>query len=96
MRHEALSRDLRIRVTVADRDLGDALLVLYCYSCSDYVLAHGGDDSCLPAAWPQDDVVLSRVCISASCKAVAGPALLEELATAFGQTDAFHAVVQFD
>ncbi len=96
MWHETLSRDLRIRFTVADRDLGDALLVLYCYSCSGYVLEHGAGDSCLPVALAEDDGVLGRVCISASCKAVAGPALLDELATAFGQTDAFHAVVQFD
>lgn len=92
---EVGARDLRIRVTVAERDLKDALLILYCYSCSEYAIgsSYSSRDAVRPSAAGDDPVNIAEVDIGAKCKASALQALLAELATAFGRTHAFRTII---
>jgi hypothetical protein len=93
---EVGARDLRIRVTVAEHDLKDALLILYCYSCSEYAIgsSYSSRDAVRrPSAAGDDPVNIAEVDIGAKCKASALQALLAELATAFGRTHAFRAII---
>ena len=92
---EVGARDLRIRVTVAERDLKDALLILYCYCCSEYAIgsSYSSRDAVRPSGAGDDPVNIAEVDIGAKCKASALQALLAELATAIGRTHAFRAIM---
>jgi hypothetical protein len=88
-------RKRRIRVTVAEQDLKDALLILHCYTCSEYVVAsaHGCCDALSATAANRDPASITKIEITAKCAASAIPALLDELATSFGRQPCFQTVV---
>jgi hypothetical protein len=94
MSPEMQSQSLRISLTVAEPDLRDALLILYCYSCSEYEIgsSYSSRDAVRPSAAGDDPVNIAEVDIRAKCKASALQAILAELATAFGRTHAFKAI----
>lgn len=95
---QARCNDPRIRVTICERDLKDALLILYCYSCAEYVIDYG-EGECEAAGADiaiEDRAMTKKVEVTARCEASAIPALLDELAAGLGAANSIRAFVVLD
>lgn len=92
----AQSCKVSIRITVAEADLRELLLILYSYSCVQYVIeiVHSSYHSGSGTAEGDQQLTAGNVDIEARCDAGAIPALVEELANVFGSTKAFQVIVQ--
>lgn len=84
-----------VRLTLAEPDLRDALLILYCYSCWQYDIkpAQSPPHDCIQTGHPD---VITKVEITAKCAPHAVLELLDELAVAFGHTQAFRAAREIE
>lgn len=90
---KAQPEPVRIRITVAETDLKDALVILNCYSCAEYDV-HSGQSNLRQlevSIAGEHRNAIAKVEIVAKCTSAAVAALLEELVLAFGHTQTFTA-----
>lgn len=98
MSFETYPQSVRLRLTLPEPDLREALLILYCYSCSEYDIKAAQSAPSPSPGYMQTghSAVMAKVEITARCTSQAIPVLLDELALTFGHTPAFRAAIEID